>query len=91
MCFPDSAFLFSMVLQPHVSPSFHLSSELGTHNCNQLNTELFPVQYQIWYLVFAAGQYGMRLQGWVKNKMPFHSSRKPSLLLAFNSNKSSLF
>lgn len=56
MCFPDSAFLFSRVLQPHVSPSFHLSSELGTHNCNQLNMELFPVQYQIWYLVFAAGQ-----------------------------------
>lgn len=35
MCFPDPAFLFSRVLQPQVSPSFHLSSELVIHNHNQ--------------------------------------------------------
>lgn len=91
MYFPDSVFLFSRVLQCNFPPSSQLSSELGIHILNQPSMELFPVQYQIWYLVFAAGQYGMRLKRWVKNKMPFHRSRKPSLLLAFSSNKSSLF
>lgn len=90
ICFPGSAFLFSRV-QPLVTPPFHLSPELGTHNHNQSNMMLFPVQYEIWYLVFAEGQYGMRLQGWVRNKMSFHCSRKPSLLVAFSSNNSSLF
>lgn len=88
---PDSAFLFLRVLQCHFAPSSHLSSELGIHIHNQLSIELFPVQYQIWYLVFAAGQYDMRLKGWVKNKMLFHRSRKPILLLAFSTNKLSLF